>query len=352
MWLAVGVALVFSLLALSRGLLKPVRNPWLFIIMGYLFLSVYLAPKTIIELNGVDIKNAWSWFPMFNIMVFFLFFLSVASVEFNKELILKVMVYAGSVMAGYVILQYFGFDQFFVSADPGLGRLGGTLGNRAITSAYIAMIIPIALYFKKYLLSLLMVISIFMMGISASIVSMIAASSFFIWSCLRWCNRRIFILFMVASALISGFVIFKMPNKEIIANHGRYQVWRELVEDLRKPVSGKTNKKYSFTGFGIGSFKYMFHAKHPVSNFTEAHNDYLELLYNIGVFGLFLFLASMWRAAKKSFIPENRYRMMLLSSFGCVALNAGGLFCWQSAPIVFNSLIILGLMQKEEGYDN
>lgn len=102
----------------------------------------------------------------------------------------------------------------------------------------------------------------------------------------------------------------------------------------------------------MGAFRFVNPVRHPgeKETFYEAHNDYVELLYNSGFIGLILFLGAIWRMVKINLVRLNEYRIALLSSFLCIAINAGGLFVWQIAPIIFNTLVIAGLLHKEEDH--
>jgi len=131
----------------------------------------------------------------------------------------------------------------------------------------------------------------------------------------------------------------------------RFPVWSQIIKDVKNPVEGGS-KQYSFTGYGLGSFRYLFHSQHPISevgdNFLEAHNDYLELFYNTGLIGLGLFLMGLTFFIKQCF-PLDRLSAHLLASFICVMVAAGGIFVLQQGTMIFYLLVITGLLNQKRG---
>lgn len=119
MGLAVAFALILGLLGLYHGELKLFKNKWLFIFLGFMLISWYLAPKFYIPClgNSIDLARFWTWKPMFNIFVFSLMLITISSTMFFRKdilMIFNVMVWVGFLMSIYVFAQYFNVDQFFV----------------------------------------------------------------------------------------------------------------------------------------------------------------------------------------------------------------------------------------------
>jgi hypothetical protein len=159
-------------------------------------------------------------------------------------------------------------------------------------------------------------------------------------------------LFIILSSVVSIGYFKSAKIKSFVGDSGRFKVWSVIIKDVKNPMNANGQAiKRSLTGFGLGSFRYLFHNQHkdltPGEPFFEAHNEYLEVLYNTGIIGLGLFLMGIFFIIRQSF-PLDRLNAHLLASFICVAVSAGGIFCLQNGAIVFYILTITGLLNKRE----
>ena len=110
------VALGIGLSAIYEYGLKPMRNKWFMISLWIACSSYFIAPKSPVEMFGMDVTLFWVWKPMYYFITFALMIFAVASIEFKKidiDKILKMMTWCGFIMGCYVILQYFHLDQVF-----------------------------------------------------------------------------------------------------------------------------------------------------------------------------------------------------------------------------------------------
>lgn len=350
----IGAALV-SLSVFYFGQFKPVKNKWLSIFLVYIPLCILLSPKPSIRLSGIEVQNFWIWKASLFLFIFSLFIISIYSIDFKFKDInffFKITVWCGLIMTFYVVLQYFNLDQFYVLRDytvtspPPSANLGRALGHPTIVSPFIAMIIPIALYLKKYLHALLMAIVVLFTQSHVAIGAMTLSLLFIVM-----CKDRI--LFVTIGILISLLIIttiFLYSNKTIgMPDSGRFEQWKLLLQDIKNPVIKGSKSSYPYTGFGPGSFYYVFPMRHPmkIENFLQAHNEYLELMYDTGLVGLFILLAGIGNLIKDQFVTKiNRYRKYLLSSFICIAICAGGTFVWHLGPHIIYTCLIVGLLMK------
>jgi len=363
MGLALGIALAIGLIAIFQGKLKSFKNKPLLILIFFLLISVYFSPKPDITLLGLNVSNFWVWKPMFYISVFFLMLVTVSSLELSKEdikLILNVMVWVGFIMALYCIVQSLNIEQFFtlntkVAATIHTPKniIGGTLGHPTIVSPFIAMIIPIALYLKKRIKALIMFIAVCLTCSQVAIGAMMVSLVFYLSTKGRKSLISGCIIFTLALTILGGGY-FKSPQiKAFVDDSGRFGTWKKIVTDIKSPIN-KEGNRYSFTGFGSGSFGYIFPLKHD-SIMHQAHNDYLEIAYNTGIIGLGLFLWAIFYIFKINFSfkriwrgEADKYRMALLSSFSCILICAGGTFVFQLGCHLFYTLVIVGLLTGGE----
>ena len=127
----------------------------------------------------------------------------------------------------------------------------------------------------------------------------------------------------------------------------RVKNWKIIVDDLREPFVAE--KAYPHTGFGLGSFKFRYHAKHPspgMGHFFEAHNEHMELLHDTGMIGWGLFFVALiayFKSIKIGFII-NKY---LLSSVMCSMIAAGAMFGWHLGTIAFYTVLLMGLLDRK-----
>jgi len=347
-------SLAISLVMLYQGKLKAFKNKWAFLLVGLCLISFYASPKPELPLFGIESGRFWSWEPLYQGLVFLLFTISVASIEFDKKTLsdtLDVMIWCGGIIGVYVILQFFRLDQFFEHRYCTYGHMHGMFGNSRLVGPFLGMIVPLALFRKKYLLAVPIVISVVLTRSNIALFGLILM--FAAYFALR--DRKSFIA--VTSAVIAGAAVFgalyitQPVLREKVPDHCRFLTWRQSVNDLREPVMKDSKKTYAMTGIGPGSFKYLFHAKHNVhnDNMLYAHNEYVQVLYETGIFGLFLFLATIF-ALFQRVIPQVFKRELshldraLTSSVVCVLTCAGGIFILQMGAHIFYTLTVIGLL--------
>jgi hypothetical protein len=352
-------SLILSLYGFYKGRLKPYKNIWFLLFIIYIPINYFLSPQINFKILDSQIGTFWLVQAYLVIMIYLIALVAISSYEFSdkdKSLILKVMVWVGTIMSLYGALQYCGFDQFFVGHIPGnfiSKNVCGTLGTTCLFSPFIAMIIPIALYLKKYINSILMILMVFLCDSQIGYGAMFVSLIFLIGTKNKKMMIAMFSLFIILSSVLSIGYFKSAKIKSFIGDNGRFKVWSVIMNDIKNPISDdKGNpKRFALTGFGLGSFRYLFHTQHkeliPGEPFFEAHNEYLELFYNTGVIGLGLFLMGIFFIIKQSF-PLNRLNAHLLASFICVTVSAGGIFCLQNGAIAFYVLTITGLLNKKE----
>lgn len=371
--LAICVALTLSLFA---SWCINTRNKYLVMFMGFSVLSAYLAPKFTLFLGPMDMTNLWIYKALLYLFVYYALFMAISNWNLKDretfvEIILKVMMYVGLAMSLYLFIQKIGMDQFFKPAseqiNPDVKSLNnasivGTMGNATLVSPFIAMLIPISFYFRKYLISAIMIVGVILAESRLGIIAMCFTMTFY-WFFYR---RNAAIAFIIITILsVSGFLyhVHKHHPKERFDawthSSGRFDHWKDVLKDFNTPpFLGNMEKpdrerKYCMTGFGPGSYGYEYIARHPGVRFGQVHNEYLEILYNFGIIGLGLFLFALGQVFVNAFkaspyMMPSRFRLMisLLASFVCVCICACGTFVWQVAPIMFYTVVILGFLHN------
>ncbi len=361
MELALGLALAICLLALFQGRFKARWNPWFPAILIYLMVSYPFAPPPV-ELIKANVPNLWAWKPTLAITIFMLMILTISSLHLrlrDRRLMLSIMTWAGVVMSGYVFMQFFGVDQFCIQKPDWYwpNRIGGTMGNRTVVSPFIAMVIPLAIYLRRWWQAVIMFIAVAMCHGQMAVGAMVVSLLFLLGT--RGRRRAMVtagVLVVMSLTLVIGYA-FSERGRGFIDDSGRFPAWKATLEDWRQPSPESAPYSHALTGLGVGSFSYVFHQQHDGEfnkPFRHAHNEYLQVLYEMGIIGLVLMLGAMVWVFKKNFSwrdvwygRANHYRMCLLASFVCISISALGAFVWQLAPNLFYTVVILGLLHKD-----
>ena len=348
--LALIISLALGLLAFYKGQFKPYKNIWLLLFLAYIPFNFLLTPQLNLNIFGLPAESFWVWKSFLFILVFFIAHIAIASHDFKKDEVLSmlnIMVWVGLIISVYAFTQTLGFEQFFIGWGP-----CATLGNTCLSSSFIALTIPIALYLKRYFVAIIMISMVFFINSQVAYGSMIVSLMFLVATKSKKLTVLMTCLFLAAS-LTLGVGYFKSSKiHNFVGEGGRFKVSKTIIKDLKTPIV--ENRKYSFTGFGLGSFPYIFHSKHPEKEmgeiYKEAHNDYLELWYNTGFIGIGLFLAGLFFFIKQTFSLE-RYNRHLIASFLCALICAGGLFIFQLGAHVFYIIVITGLLLNSKRGD-
>jgi len=351
--LALVFSLGLSLYAFSKGYYKPYKNIWILLFLAFIPINFIFAPQIENRIASVQMSS-WVLEAFLYILIFFLAHAALSSYQFSdddKDKILKIMVRVGAVMSLYAAAQWFGFDQFFKGQQGGALQTCGTLGTPVLLSPFLAMIIPIALYFRKYIQSVLMLIVVFLCNSQVGCGAMIVSLIFLVGTKSKYLKFAMVSLFITLSLVLSiGFFTSSKIRSFVGEGTGttRFPVWSQIIKDVKNPVVMKDGEteRYGITGYGLGSFRYLFHARNS-NAFFEAHNDYLELFYNTGLIGLGLFLLGLGTFVKQC-LPLDRLKAHLLASFICVMVAAGGIFVLQQGAYIFYILVLTGLLTNKE----
>lgn len=352
--LAMGIALSSALVWIKQKGLGRVSNTPALLFLGYIWLSTMLAPKPGLSIGGMDIGYFWSWKPLYMISVMFLFMSSVASWRISGrtlEKIFNVISWSGVVMSIFVYLQAMGIDQFFV-ADPTAmpheqWNLAGTLGHPSFVATWLAITAPFALSYKSKIKFIIICGAVCLTMSMIGMGSLIAGFAVY-WGVKSVRRTRLVLLWttLVVVFLISAWVNVPSTHKHLTAS-GRIPQWIQVIKDINTPLPG-TNVKYPITGRGLGSFYYVYHTEHN-NRFFQAHNEYLETAYNVGIVGLILLVMAIGRTIRPYMTPcPMRYKRILIGAFCASLVGAGGLFIWQMGSHIYITAFIAGLLNNPD----
>lgn len=152
-------------------------------------------------------------------------------------------------------------------------------------------------------------------------------------------SRRFSCAVFLIAALVGGVGLYFKPNAEVFFGHGRSHAWADTIDGWRDA---------KLLGHGPGSFREMFHTQYqkPLTkmlgsgDYLQAHNDYLQVPFESGIFGsvaALLLLAGLayayyltwWRGAA-AFMPVSV--RCAQAGLAATLANAAGNFPFQMSP--------------------
>ena len=276
-----------------------------------------------------------------------------------------------------VFYGFFGYINSLQNSRPEL-YLGGAFGNPGPYSNFLVTLLPVSLIsalkfekgFLKYggiFLSVLILITLpltlartawigaaFILGFVSFLLPVVQQRF------KRLLKKRFSKLLIVISFIIFVvFIFIALISFKKDSVNGRLFIWE---------VSTKAILDQPIFGYGYSSFPYI-HNKYQAQYFNInpvdkqnsyladsvdfAFNDYIQFLLEIGVFGLFLFLAIVFLAIR-CFIYKNKDENLLLGQMGFGVMTVVlvlSIFSYplRSTPITF--LFFLSLLFLNSGYD-
>ena len=349
--LAMVFALSIGLLAVFYGQIKPFKNKWFLLIPIYLLFNLSMAPHFDLFINNVESGNFYFWKPFAQVICFLLMIIAISSSEINIEKILNVMVICGTVMAGYVVMQKLGLDQFWVARQgqqfEGVhGRvLGGNLGQPTLVASWMVMMVPIAFHLKRFWMAWLIVAACLLTQGAMVIISLLSILTIAIFYFNPQLRKSIVGIFAILLISVSALLYFNSSFRSKIDERmdGRSTVWTNIIKDIRHgQIDGL--HKYPITGVGLGRFAFIFPDKNK-SPFHEAHNDTLEFIYDCGIAGAFLLFAGLLFMARN--IPVNGLSFSVGLSFIAIFICSLGCFPFQLGAHQFYASVLVGLLHND-----
>jgi len=373
-----GIALAIGLYALYNGSLKKFKNYWLLLFVGYFLVCMCLAPnfrgfvlgfhhgKELTILGKRAMSGFWAFKPFLFTMVYLLMTVAIASISFRSkkevETIAKIMAFCGFLMALYIFVQVMHLDQFFrmmTDAENPQVRwmtkplIGGFIGQPTVVSPFIAMLIPLAIYLRRYFWSLCMVLAVCLTHSKVAIGAMIVSLVLYLLISKRISSKIIGVLLIVGLATGAGYLHKQNPDRNWIEwvhmheSSGRIETWVDIWEDFTSPIEGK---RFCVTGFGPGAFAYTYSIRKD-TQWWQAHCEPLEGMYNFGFVGIGILLMSIWWMIK-NILPALLRRSELIwaftSSLICIFICSLGSFPLQGiiAPTMWYTVVIIALLHN------
>ncbi len=260
-----------------------------------------------------------------------LYFLVVQQLKTVRRIVglAFIIILIGSGESLFGLFQYLqGAKTVLGYQTPNIGTVNATYFSHNHFAGFLILIIPIALGLfvgtanleKKFFVSLLLGLTSAALVLTLSrggLLSIFVASGFFV-VCFIFKNRRktaswrkYLVLLLLLVFCIAGYVawigvspiahrsLFEtfFPTKEAFEQEMRFSLWSNALALV---------KEFPVFGSGLGTFEYVF-LRYRLENSPQhlqafhAHNDYLELLIEIGIPALLLTLWTIFRFYRYGF---------------------------------------------------
>src|SRR3990167_1905434 len=281
--LAIGLAIILTVYHLSAYKLEFPDNRWIFYFILWAFFATLFIPKIqgLTLSGGASLDGLWNFKPLFYLTIYALMFFVISDLVItgqNIRQICYVICVSSTIMSIIVIGQFFGIENFLKNPSAHdltsvtQYRLGGLLGHPTLVSAYLVICLPLILYIKQWIPAVLATMAILATRSDFAIGTLIFSSIFF------WCygkSFRVVLSSIICFLSISLIFILKIP----VQDSGRFAIWGMILKDMTTPFLIPDGLTYFFTGFGIGSFSYLFPSIHS-NLWLQAHNEYLQVFYS------------------------------------------------------------------------
>ena len=333
-------------LSLKKGLTNTYRNKYLAIFLGYLFTSLFV--YIFYNIARFQPSPLYMIIPLANIILGGIASLCALSI-FEKEdyiRIAKALCISSVLISVFSLLQYFDINPF-QATFPGLweqksgyrcdNKITAGLDNPNLVGMYLALTLPLFLYFRKNLYWIGFLLSCITIYLSRSNFAIACGIfSIIVWVFLKfrefkWIRLGIMGSGLVTLIVLSYYGIIQHCMKLTTLMSGRLDCWRQAIE------LWKNNPLF---GLGLGFFS----TKHIIiqnavgrSVWYEVHNDYLQYLIELGFIGMFLFVLLIVNA-----IRNYSYKEDMGNSFFAMFLTFL-LFMAGSFPFEVPTIALLGL---------
>ena len=328
------------------------KDKWIGMFLAFAVLSfgiIFYMPLIFPKEKQI-IFHVWNFRATINIVLgVFLLSTLVNRAEGNSRWITtaKVLCYLAGTLAFYSILQYFGMDEIFKNYDwrfengnfdPKV-KMIGFMGHNFINSNYLAVISPLCLIFREFRFKAIygfIVISLILSQVCSSILALIVGLLMYLLLSKRYSH----LFFSIGVGIIWVFyIINRFPT--FFSNNGRIGIWKTVFENNHNYLVGN--------GFGSLASKFVFNN----TTFLHAHNDFIELYWSSGIFGLIIVIGFLCNLFKESFtVYANSNSMLLIGyisafiSFLVIALFG---FPMEVAPLALVGITYIASLKSQGG---
>jgi hypothetical protein len=266
----------------------------------------------------------------------FLFYMMITS-DLKKEVLIRYIIALCFIESFWVFSASLGhnFYDYLAMLFPGVEVAEksisyqkyplGSLNNPNLSGALIAVTMPF--FFKKDVWPWLILpaTSLYLCDSAMSFLTLIAGVSFYLWNRFTKDKLTPYISFAALGIL---FLAIGLPESGFFSGQSRYQAWMKSLDYFTSPLFGH----------GLGWTGDIFRENvFGREYFVQLHNEYLQTLLEMGIVGLFFFVAAWMICALRS------RNILVSSSMFAIAVNSYGNFYFHISLLSFVALIIAAI---------
>lgn len=318
-----------------------------FVLFYLLFISfcvISLIFSNNISLSVVDISRVFTTFFVFVIIAFLL-----SEIKFYYlSVLISIVLFFEIVYSYFPLIEFLKSYNFFeIDFNTIPNSLRGVTGNKNVLASNIAFKLPFVFYviskskllykFLGFLLVFITFITLILVSSRASFISLSFIMILLLFSSFREFSIKSFLekLFSLFLLITSIFLITLLPSNNLsvvtrinsinsadVSTNYRLQLWENATDYIYN---------HPFIGCGLGNWKLesLPYWKDMLSGYTipyHAHNDFLELTAEIGLFGglfyLLVFVLIFFIGFKRLFISRSYMPFLLLSLLAVYFIDA------------------------------
>ena len=349
-FISLAMVTIASSFFLKEAKTETFRNKWIGAILIWAAVSftfIFLGPLMFNNPNGTVQWNIWNFRPTLNL--FLGIFLLITLVENTDDMkrwinISKFLCYLGAAFSVYALLQWVGIDPVFVNNGQFIFSNGQatrnafmvtTMGNKELTSNFIAIISPLCLMFKDLRFKIFYFLMFLAIFLSDSTISMAG----FFGALLLYFLMTKRIKYFLAGVVLLGIVVasscFLFP--EFLSSSGRLGMWSEVLPKF-------FSSDISYFGGGLGNFPA---TRFKVRNLlaVSAHNEFIQILWEGGILSLFLVLGYLFTLTGRVLSTWINHNSFMLICFFCGLVSfliiSVGAFPLRIAPMALIGLLYI-----------
>ena len=180
-----------------------------------------------------------------------------------------------------IIMQLFGKDTL-LNFNMKTPVILGTIGNRMILSSFVCVLAPFLIVNPLNWIPIILVS--FISYSSGAVLAILLGLGTYVWKIYK--NGKYMCLALIGLAI--AFALFTGDFATFASKAGRRQVWEETIElTLKRPL-----------GYGIATYRVLFphlcskeiRDQQPGREWARAHNDFLQIPFEVGIPGLILLI--------------------------------------------------------------
>ena len=327
---------------------------WLYAVVVCVFLSFYSVHLRLpagIKLLGVYllVNCFFSQAPYVSFNAFILttvaLFCFLALLHSDFEVVTDFISAAFFVQVVFILFQQFGMDKLMNFDRPEAVFFGTVMQYMRLSSVF-ALMAPFLCMRNKWFIAPLVLLAV--LSSSSSFALALTAGVFVYWV---FKTRQWFVATILGTVFVALFIARDWESWYAELHWGRWTVWPEIVKSWvmntlhAEPahLTGPVDWKAIFLGRGLDTFLPLFPLfKHDPNPFPQAHNDFLQIFWELGVLGFGFFAAYF-----VNLIRRLRRCPMYLAGMACVGVNMFFTFPTRMTQTMFMLLAFVALCEQK-----